>query len=180
MLSSSDESGDSSRGSSRSHSHLYDASEKHEYVSHRDDIYDASRSNSSRSNRSDCGDCGASTNVDTTQEERDRNTLRSDPENKAWMHSQRNLRQCFGYTTGNYPSPLVYSSRLHGLDVSANGHRIEHKFYINVFFRHRWYHGNCNRVEISVMQAWKSLIGNSEKVGRVAWLDKLIAARYTI
>ena len=73
--------------------------------------------------------------------------------------------------------PIFDSSRLHGLDVSAKNYRIEHEFYIDVVLRHRWYHGNRNRDEVSLAQAGSSFIGNVENVDREACLNKLIAAR---
>ena len=93
------------------------------------------------------------------------------------MPSLRNLREWYGYTTGSCRIPLFDSSRLHGLDVSAKDYRTEHEYYIDVFFRHRWYHGNRTRDEVLLAQAWNAFIGNIENVGREAWLDKLIAAR---
>ncbi|MCY0726000.1 hypothetical protein OVW19_30115, partial [Klebsiella pneumoniae] len=52
-----------------------------------------------------------------------------------------------------------------------------HEFYIGVFSRHRWYHGNRKRDELSMAQAWNSLVGNIENVGRDVWLKILITAR---
>ena len=93
------------------------------------------------------------------------------------MSSQRNLRQSYGSTSVSYWTPFLDSSRIHGLDVSASVCRIEHEFYIDAFFRHRWSHGNRNRDEVLLVQAWNSFIGNIVNVGRDAWLNKLIAAR---
>ena len=95
------------------------------------------------------------------------------------MSSQRNLRQSYGSTSVSYWTPFLDSSRIHGLDVSASVCRIEHEFYIDAFFRHRWSHGNRNRDEVWLAQAWSSFIGNIENVGRDAWLDNHFAARYT-
>ena len=72
IFGSSDESENSSRVSNRSRTHSYDASEKHEDFSHRDDTDDSSRSHRSRSNTSDSGDRGAIVHVGTTNEEHDR------------------------------------------------------------------------------------------------------------
>ena len=147
MFGSSDESEDPSRGSNRSRSHSYDVSAKQEDISRHDDINDSSRSHRSRSNPSDCGDRSASTYVGTTQEEQDRDALQSAPENKPWMPSLSNLRQWYGYTAGSCRIPLFDSSRLHFLDVSAIGFCTEHDYYIEIFFRNRWFHGNRNRDE---------------------------------
>ena len=92
MFGSSDESELSSRGSNRSRYHSYDASAKHEDISHRD-ADDSSRSHRSRSNTSYCGNRSASISVGTTQEEQDRNALRSASKINPWMPSLRNLRE---------------------------------------------------------------------------------------
>ena len=93
------------------------------------------------------------------------------------MHPLSKLKEWYVYMTGSYRIPLFKSSRLHGLDVSARNYRTEHDFYIDIFFRHRWYHGNRNRDEVLLVQAWISFIGNIENIGRNAWLNKGIAAR---
>uniref|UniRef100_A0AAV1VHG4 Uncharacterized protein n=1 Tax=Peronospora matthiolae TaxID=2874970 RepID=A0AAV1VHG4_9STRA len=51
------------------------------------------------------------------------------------------------------------------------------KFFIDAFFRHRWYSGNHKRDGPSLLQAWNAYIHNLEDVGRDAWNDKLIKAR---
>ena len=165
----------SSPESSRSHTHSIVASDKQDDASRRDDVDDSSRSHRSRSSYSDCGD--RSVHRDTTREEQDRDALRSAPENRAWMPSLSNLREWYGFTTGSCRIPLLDSSRLHGLDVSAKDYRIEHECYIDVFFRHRWYHGNHKRDELSLAQAWNSFISNVENVGSDAYPSKLNAAR---
>ena len=72
---SSDESKYSSRESSHSRSHLYDASAKHEDVLHRDDADEPSRIHLSRRYFSDCGNRSAVIYVRTVQEEQDRSVL---------------------------------------------------------------------------------------------------------
>uniref|UniRef100_M4BXA6 RxLR effector candidate protein n=1 Tax=Hyaloperonospora arabidopsidis (strain Emoy2) TaxID=559515 RepID=M4BXA6_HYAAE len=168
MFGSSDESEHSSWGSKRSRSHSYDVRAKHEDVNRHDDVDDSSRGHRSRSNTSYCGTRSASTHVGTTQEEKDRNALRSATEKTPWMPSLRNRREWYSCTTGSCRIPLF---------VSAKDYRTEHEYYIDVFFRHRWYHGNRNRDEGSLMQAWNSFVGNIENVGREVWLDKLIPSR---
>ena len=169
MFGSSEESEYLSQGSNRSRSHSYDVSAEHEDVSRRGDVDDSSRSHRSRTKPSDCGDRSALIYVGTAQEDQDRNVLRTPPEIKPWIPFQCNLKQWYGYITGSYRIPLFDSSILHCRDVSASDYRIEHEFYIDVFFRHRWYHGNLNRDEVSLLQAWNSFIGNIENVGREAW-----------
>ena len=56
-------------------------------------------------------------------------------------------------------------------------YRTEHEYRIDIFFRHRWYHGNRNLDEVLLELAWNYFIGNIENDGREAWLDKLIASR---
>ena len=155
MFGSSDESINSSPGSNRSRSYSYDASVQHEDLRPHADIDDSSRSHRShnRSNTRYCSDRGASSYVGTTQEEQNRNVLRSATEIKPWMPSVSELRQWYGYIAGSCRIPLFDSSRIHGLDPSARNYRTEHKFYIDAFFRHRWYHGNRKRDEISLVQA---------------------------
>uniref|UniRef100_A0AAV1TER6 Uncharacterized protein n=1 Tax=Peronospora matthiolae TaxID=2874970 RepID=A0AAV1TER6_9STRA len=63
------------------------------------------------------------------------------------------------------------------LDPSAKDYRAEHEFFIDAFFRHRWYSGNHKRDGPSLLQAWNAYIHNLEDVGRDAWNDKLIKAR---
>ena len=77
---SSDESMESSPGSSRSHSHSFDASEKQDDAISPDDIDDYSRSHRIRIKLGDRGD--RSVNGYTTQDEQDRKALRSAPENR--------------------------------------------------------------------------------------------------
>ena len=90
------------------------------------------------------------------------------------MTSQRDMRQWYGDTTGSHRIPLLDLSRFLGLDVSDSGYRIKREFYIHFFFRHRWYHGNRNREEVSLVQSWKSFIGYFDYVGRDAWMNKLL------
>ena len=93
------------------------------------------------------------------------------------MPSPSNLREWYGFTTGSCRIPLFDYSRLHVLDVSARNYRTETEYYIHVFFRHRWYHGNYNRAELTLVQAWNSFISTIENVGSDAWLSKDNAAR---
>ena len=79
--------------------------------------------------------------------------------------------------TGNHRIPSLDLSRLQGLDVSASNYRTEHEFYIDVFFRHRWFHLNKKKDTHSLVQTWNAFIANILTVGRQSWLDKLDAAR---
>ena len=87
------------------------------------------------------------------------------------------LREWYGYTTWSCLILLFNSSMIHGLDSRVINYRTEHQIYIDDFFKHRWFHGNHKRDELSLVQAWNSFIGNIENVGRQAWLDKLVVAR---
>uniref|UniRef100_A0AAV1TYF3 Uncharacterized protein n=1 Tax=Peronospora matthiolae TaxID=2874970 RepID=A0AAV1TYF3_9STRA len=120
---------------------------------------------------------GASTSVGTSQEERDRNVLRLAPEKKAWMPPKSVMDHLSATTSDRYRTRLFDSSRIHHLDPSAKDYRAEHEFFIDAFFRHRWYSGNHKRDGPSLLRAWNAYIHNLEDVGRDAWNDKLIKAR---
>uniref|UniRef100_A0AAV1UW11 Uncharacterized protein n=1 Tax=Peronospora matthiolae TaxID=2874970 RepID=A0AAV1UW11_9STRA len=120
---------------------------------------------------------GASTSVGTSQEERDRSVLRLAPEKKAWMSPKSVMDHLSATTSDRYRTRLFDSSRIHHLDPSAKNYRAENEFFIDSFFRHRWYSGNHKRDGPSLLQAWNAYIHNLEDVGRDAWSDKLIKAR---
>uniref|UniRef100_A0AAV1V072 Uncharacterized protein n=1 Tax=Peronospora matthiolae TaxID=2874970 RepID=A0AAV1V072_9STRA len=120
---------------------------------------------------------GASTSVGTSQEERDRSVLRLAPEKKAWMPPKSVMDHLSATTSDRYRTRLFDSSRIHHLDPSAKTYRAEHEFFIDAFFKHRWYRGNHERDGPSLLQAWNAYIHNLEDVGRDAWNDKLIKAR---
>uniref|UniRef100_A0AAV1U1M1 Uncharacterized protein n=1 Tax=Peronospora matthiolae TaxID=2874970 RepID=A0AAV1U1M1_9STRA len=120
---------------------------------------------------------GASPSVATSQEERDRNVLRLAPEKKAWMPPKSVMDHLSVTTSDRYRTRLFDSSRIHHLDPSAKNYRAEHEFFINAFFRHRWYSGNHKRDGPSLLQAWNAYIHNLEDVGRDVWNNKLIKAR---
>uniref|UniRef100_A0AAV1T5P7 Uncharacterized protein n=1 Tax=Peronospora matthiolae TaxID=2874970 RepID=A0AAV1T5P7_9STRA len=120
---------------------------------------------------------GASTSVGTSQEERDRNVLRLAPEKKAWMPPKSVMDHLSATTSDRYRTRLSDSSRIHHLDPSAKDYHTEHEFFIDAFFKHRWYSGNHKRDGPSLLQAWNAYIRNLEDVGRDASSDKLIKAR---
>uniref|UniRef100_A0AAV1TPM2 Uncharacterized protein n=1 Tax=Peronospora matthiolae TaxID=2874970 RepID=A0AAV1TPM2_9STRA len=120
---------------------------------------------------------GAITSVGTSQEERDRNVLRLAPEKKAWMPQKSVMDHLSAMMSDRYRTRLFDSSRIHHLDPSAKNYRAEHEFFIDAFFRHRWYSGNHKRDGPSLLQAWNAYIYNFEDVGRDVWNDKLIKAR---
>uniref|UniRef100_A0AAV1VLK7 Uncharacterized protein n=1 Tax=Peronospora matthiolae TaxID=2874970 RepID=A0AAV1VLK7_9STRA len=120
---------------------------------------------------------GASTSVGTSQEERDRNVLRLAPEKKAWMPPKSVMDHLSATTSDRYRTRLFDSSRIHQLDPSAKDYRAENEFFIDAFFKHRWYSGNHKRDGPSLLQAWNAYIHNLEDVGRDVWNDKLIKAR---
>uniref|UniRef100_A0AAV1TM12 Uncharacterized protein n=1 Tax=Peronospora matthiolae TaxID=2874970 RepID=A0AAV1TM12_9STRA len=120
---------------------------------------------------------GASPSVGTSQEERDRNVLRLAPEKKAWMPLKSVMDHLSATTSDRCRTRLFDSSRIHHLDPSAKNYRAENDFFIDAFFRHRWYSGNHKRDGPSLLQAWNAYIHNLEDVGRDAWNDKLIKAR---
>uniref|UniRef100_A0AAV1UTP2 Uncharacterized protein n=1 Tax=Peronospora matthiolae TaxID=2874970 RepID=A0AAV1UTP2_9STRA len=120
---------------------------------------------------------GASPSVGTSQEERDRNVLRLAPEKKAWMPLKSVMDHLSATTSDRYRTRLFDSSRIHHLDPSAKNYRAENDFFIDAFFKHRWYSGNQKRDGTSLLQAWNADIHNLEGVGRDVWNDKLIKAR---
>uniref|UniRef100_A0AAV1U5A0 Uncharacterized protein n=1 Tax=Peronospora matthiolae TaxID=2874970 RepID=A0AAV1U5A0_9STRA len=120
---------------------------------------------------------GASPFVGTSQEGRDRNVLRLVPEKKAWMPPESVMDHLSATTSDRYRTRLFDSSRIHHLDPSAKNYRAENEFFIDAFFKHRWYIGNHKRDGPSLLQAWNAYIHNLEDVGRDAWSDKLIKAR---
>uniref|UniRef100_A0AAV1TGA0 Uncharacterized protein n=1 Tax=Peronospora matthiolae TaxID=2874970 RepID=A0AAV1TGA0_9STRA len=119
----------------------------------------------------------ASTSVGTSQEERDRNVLRLAPEKKAWLPPKSVMDHLSATTSDRYRTRLFDPSKIHHLDPSAKNYRAEHEFFIDGFFKHRWYSGNHKRDGPSLLQAWNAYIPNLEDVGRGVWNDKLIKAR---
>uniref|UniRef100_A0AAV1TZQ6 Uncharacterized protein n=1 Tax=Peronospora matthiolae TaxID=2874970 RepID=A0AAV1TZQ6_9STRA len=69
-------------------------------------------------------------------------------------------------TSDRYRTRLFDSSRIHHLDPSAKNYRAENEFFIDAFFRHRWYSGNHKRDGPSLLQAWNVYIHNLEHVDR--------------
>uniref|UniRef100_A0AAV1TEN3 Uncharacterized protein n=1 Tax=Peronospora matthiolae TaxID=2874970 RepID=A0AAV1TEN3_9STRA len=120
---------------------------------------------------------GTSTSVGTSQEERDRSVLRLAPEKKAWMPPKSVMDHLSATTSDRYRARLFDSSRIHHLDSSAKNYRAENEFFIDAFFKHRWYSVNHKRDGPSLLQAWNAYIHNLEDVGRDVWNDKLIKAR---
>uniref|UniRef100_A0AAV1VAP4 Uncharacterized protein n=1 Tax=Peronospora matthiolae TaxID=2874970 RepID=A0AAV1VAP4_9STRA len=120
---------------------------------------------------------GAGTSVGTSQEERDRSVLRLAPEKKAWMPPKSVMDHLSATTSDRYRVTLFDSSRIHHLDPSTKNYRAENEFFIDAFFKHRWYSGNHKRDCPSLLQARNACIHNLEDVGRDAWNDKLIKAR---
>uniref|UniRef100_A0AAV1V7N7 Uncharacterized protein n=1 Tax=Peronospora matthiolae TaxID=2874970 RepID=A0AAV1V7N7_9STRA len=88
---------------------------------------------------------GASTSVGTSQEERDRSVLHLDPEKKAWLPTKSFMDRLSATTSDRYRTRLYDSSRIHHLDPSANDYHTENEFFIDAFFRHRWYSENHKR-----------------------------------
>uniref|UniRef100_A0AAV1UNK1 Uncharacterized protein n=1 Tax=Peronospora matthiolae TaxID=2874970 RepID=A0AAV1UNK1_9STRA len=109
--------------------------------------------------------------------ERDRSVLRLAPEKKAWMPPKSVMDHLSATTSDRYRTRLFDTSMIHHLDPSTKNYRAEHEFFIDAFFRHRWYSGNHKRDGPSLLQAWNAYIHNLEDVGRDAWNDKLIKAR---
>ena len=98
-----------------------------------------------RQNQDDRAGRGVGTSIETTQEARDRDVLRVAPEKKAWLPPQRMLDRLSDTVTDRYRTRLFDSSRLQGLNSRASDFRTEYDFYIDVFFKQRWYSGNHKR-----------------------------------
>uniref|UniRef100_A0AAV1U0P2 Uncharacterized protein n=1 Tax=Peronospora matthiolae TaxID=2874970 RepID=A0AAV1U0P2_9STRA len=103
---------------------------------------------------------GTSPSVGTSQEERDRSVLRLAPEKKAWMPPKLVMDHLSATTSDRYRTRLFDSSRIHHLDPSAKNYRAENEFFIDAFFKHRWYSGNHKRNGHSLLQAWNAYIHN--------------------
>uniref|UniRef100_A0AAV1TE97 Uncharacterized protein n=1 Tax=Peronospora matthiolae TaxID=2874970 RepID=A0AAV1TE97_9STRA len=120
---------------------------------------------------------GASPSVGTSQEERDRSVLRLAPEKKAWMPPKSVMNHLSATASDRYRTRLFDSLRIHHLDPSEQNYRAENDFFIDAFFKHRWYSRNHKCDGPSLLQAWNAYIHNLENVGRDVWNDKLIKAR---
>ena len=106
-----------------------------------------------RHNQDDRAGRGVDTSIDTTQEARDLNVLRVAPKKKAWLPSQQVLDHLSDTLNDLYRIKLFDSSRVHVLDSSASDFRTQYEFYIDVFFKHRWFNGNHNRDGASLIRA---------------------------
>ena len=71
-------------------------------------------------------------------------------------------------TSDRYRIILLDSSKLHKLDPSASNFRTQHDFFIDAFFKHRWYSENHKRDGPSLIQAWNAFIHNVGEIGRDA------------
>ena len=118
-----------------------------------------------RHNQDDRAGCGVGTSIDTTQEARDRDVLRVATEKKAWLPPQRVLDRLSDKVSDHYRIRLFDSSRLHRFESSASDFRTKHDFYIDVFFKHRWYSGNHKRDGTSLIQAWNAFIHDVGELG---------------
>uniref|UniRef100_A0AAV1VK60 Uncharacterized protein n=1 Tax=Peronospora matthiolae TaxID=2874970 RepID=A0AAV1VK60_9STRA len=120
---------------------------------------------------------GARNSVGTSQEERDCSVLRLAPETKAWLPPKSVMDRLSATTSDRYRTQLFDSSRIHHLNPSAKNYRAENDFFIDAFYKHRWYSGNHKREGPSLLQSWNAYIHSLEDVGRDVRNDKLIKAR---
>ena len=91
--------------------------------------------------------------------------MRVAPEKKPWLPPQRVLARLSDTTSNRYRIRLFDSSKLHKLDPSASNFHTEHDFFIDAFFKHRWYSGNHKRDVPSLIQAWNAFIHNVDENG---------------
>ena len=84
---------------------------------------------------------GVGTSIDTRQKTVDSNILRVAPEKKPWLPPQRVLARLSDTTSDRYRIKLFDSSKLYKINPSASNFRTEHDFFIDSFFKHRWYRG---------------------------------------
>ena len=80
-------------------------------------------------------------------------------------------------TSDRYRIRLFDKIKIHKLDPGASNSRTEHDFFIDAFFKHRWYSRNQMRDGPLLIQSRNAFIHNVGEIGRDAWLDKLLLAR---
>ena len=108
---------------------------------------------------------GVETSIGTKQEDQDYSIMRASLEKNPCLPLQRVLDRLSNMVIDHYRIRLFDSSRLHGLESSANDFRTEHDFFIDVFFKHRWYNRNHKLEGSMLMEAWNSFIHNVSEIG---------------
>ena len=68
-------------------------------------------------------------------------TLKRD-ELKPWCLPDQLIDSLYNETSQHHRIPFFDASELHGLSSSAKNFRAEEDFYLDAFFRHRWYNGS--------------------------------------
>ena len=84
--------------------------------------------------------------------------------------SSENAGSLVRHGKDHYRIRLFDSSRLHYLDSSASSFRTEHDFYIDVFFKNRWYSGNHKRDVASLIQALNAFSTTLERLNAIPGL----------
>uniref|UniRef100_A0AAV1UZ72 Uncharacterized protein n=1 Tax=Peronospora matthiolae TaxID=2874970 RepID=A0AAV1UZ72_9STRA len=132
---------------------------------------DAPKHHHERSNLRNRGVTSVSAHAGNNQEAKERNVLRHAPQVESpWMLPSRELDRLAGTTTERDRIPLLDCRKICPPDFSTETISAEEEFFIDAFFKHRWYNGSRVRDGKALLQGWNALIHNIECIGREAWL----------
>ena len=141
-----------------------------------DDGYDYSSPRSTRASSHERVDDGASRHHSENRGTVEGNTSKRG-DLKPWRLPEQLINIFSHATSQHHRISLFDASDLHGLSSSAKVLRAEEDFYLDAFFRHRWYNGNQKRDEASLLAAWNAFVQRVKNFGREGWLQKLKTVR---